>query len=97
MGGGAGFLQDNTCTLLKNKLYCPRHSELLNATKSYRFTKGTVMKLKKVICTSVIALLLTFSIVMSLPILVSAEPDLLVHNIDTGLDYATIQEAKILQ
>lgn len=51
------------------------------------------MKLKKVLCISILVLLLTFSVTTSLPIKVSAKPDLPVHNIDTGLDYATIQEA----
>jgi len=42
---------------------------------------------------SFLALLLVFSITGSLPVRVSAKPDLRVHNIDTGQDYATIQES----
>jgi len=50
--------------------------------------------LKKVSYVSVLVLvLLILSVTTSLPIKVSAKLELLVHNIDTGLDYAAIQEA----
>lgn len=51
------------------------------------------MKLKKILHIIILVLSLTFSLTISLPLKISAKPDSPVHNIDTGLDYATIQEA----
>lgn len=51
------------------------------------------MKLKKTIYKSILISLFAFSIVISFSIKVSAKPDLPVYNMNTKLDYATIQEA----
>lgn len=51
------------------------------------------MKLNKALHVPILVLLLTCSIVVSLPVEVAAKPDFPVHNIDTELDYAKIQEA----
>jgi len=51
------------------------------------------MKLKKVLCILVLAFLTAFLLINTLPFKASAEPELSVHNINTGEDYTTIQEA----
>jgi len=51
------------------------------------------VELKKVLCVSVLVLLMIFSLTNALRFNASAAPGLPVHNIDAGLDYATIQEA----
>lgn len=50
-------------------------------------------KLKGAPCICILILLLASSLTLSSLVKASAIPDLPVHNIDTGLDYATIQEA----
>ena len=52
-----------------------------------------VMKLRKYVRAFILVFLISSCIVKWLPLQVSSEPDLPVHNVDTGLDYATIQEA----
>jgi parallel beta-helix repeat protein len=52
-----------------------------------------IMKLEKVVVILLVALTGTLSVLSVLSCEVRADPDLPVHNIDTGIDYATIQEA----
>lgn len=53
----------------------------------------SVMKMKKTVFTFVFVFVMSFCVINELAFNASAETGLPVHNIDTGLDYLTIQEA----